>query len=49
VAQRRFRGYADYMETPEFEDALGRLRELARARPTAILCAEPCRGAVTGS
>jgi uncharacterized protein (DUF488 family) len=35
-----FRGYADYMETPAFEDALARLRELARARPTAILCAE---------
>jgi uncharacterized protein (DUF488 family) len=35
-----FRGYADYMETPGFEDALERLRELARARPTAILCAE---------
>ncbi len=35
-----FRGYADYMETPEFADALGRLRELARVRPTAILCAE---------
>jgi len=28
------------METPEFEDALERLRELAQARPTAILCAE---------
>src|SRR3989442_920933 len=35
-----FRGYADYMETPEFEDGLARLRELARARPTVILCAE---------
>ena len=35
-----FRGYADYMETPDFEAALARLRELARARPTAILCAE---------
>jgi uncharacterized protein (DUF488 family) len=35
-----FRGYADYMETPEFEGALVRLRDLARARPTAILCAE---------
>jgi len=35
-----FRGYADYMETPEFADALVRLRELARAGPTAILCAE---------
>ena len=35
-----FRGYADYMETPEFQAALARLRRLARARPTAILCAE---------
>jgi len=35
-----FRGYADYMETPEFEDALARLRDLARVGPTAILCAE---------
>jgi len=35
-----FRGYADYMETPAFEDALARLRELARTGPTAILCAE---------
>ena len=35
-----FRGYADYMETPEFADALARLRELTRAGPTAILCTE---------
>jgi len=35
-----FRGYADYMETPAFQDALTRLRDLARARPTAMLCAE---------
>ena len=35
-----FRGYADHMETTGFADALGRLRELARVRPTAILCAE---------
>jgi uncharacterized protein (DUF488 family) len=35
-----FRGYADYMETPDFEAAVARLRDLARARPTAILCAE---------
>ena len=35
-----FRGYADYMETPEFEHALARLLELARVRPSAILCAE---------
>src|SRR5437899_4960588 len=33
-----FRGYADYMETSGFEEALTRLRELARARPTAVLC-----------
>src|SRR5213083_1135264 len=35
-----FRGYADYMETPAFEDALARLRDLARVGATAILCAE---------
>ncbi len=35
-----FRGYADYMETPEFEDALARLRDLAPAGPTTIMCAE---------
>jgi len=35
-----FRGYADYMQTPAFEQALQRLLELARERPTAILCAE---------
>lgn len=35
-----FRGYADHMATPEFEDGLRRLRELARAGPVALLCAE---------
>lgn len=35
-----FRGYADYMETPEFQEALARLADVARARPTAVLCAE---------
>jgi uncharacterized protein (DUF488 family) len=35
-----FRGFADYMETPEFEKGLARLIELSRARPTAIMCAE---------
>lgn len=35
-----FRGYADYMETPPFQAALGRLVETARTRPSAILCAE---------
>lgn len=35
-----FRAYADHMETPEFVADLARLLELARARPTAVLCAE---------
>jgi uncharacterized protein (DUF488 family) len=35
-----FRGYADYMQTPEFERALEELTALARERRTAIMCAE---------
>lgn len=35
-----FRGYADYMETPDFQGALARLREFARDAPTAVMCAE---------
>ena len=35
-----FRAYADHMGTAEFEGDLTRLLELARARPTAVLCAE---------
>ncbi len=35
-----FRGYADHMATPEFEEGLRRLRELARSGPVALLCAE---------
>lgn len=35
-----FRGYADYMQTPEFARALDELIELARVSPTAIMCAE---------
>lgn len=35
-----FRGYADYMATPEFRRGLDALEELARERPTAIMCAE---------
>ena len=35
-----FRGYADYMQTPEFARALAELEALADARPTAIMCAE---------
>lgn len=35
-----FRGYADYMQTPEFEENLRRLIDLAAGRRTAIMCAE---------
>jgi uncharacterized protein (DUF488 family) len=35
-----FRGYADYMGTVAFADALGDLLEFARAAPTAVMCAE---------
>lgn len=35
-----FRGYADYMQTPEFEKGLQRLIKLAKQKKTAIMCAE---------
>ena len=35
-----FRGYADYMETPEFSAGLDRLIAVSRDRWTAIMCAE---------
>ncbi|MGH6993757.1 MAG: DUF488 family protein [Caulobacteraceae bacterium] len=35
-----FRGFADYMATPAFEEGLARLLALGRARRTAIMCAE---------
>jgi uncharacterized protein (DUF488 family) len=35
-----FRGYADYMETPEFKAALEELERVASAKRTAILCSE---------
>ena len=35
-----FRGFADYMQTPEFHENLERLIELAAVGPTAIMCAE---------
>jgi uncharacterized protein (DUF488 family) len=35
-----FRGYADYMATPEFTDALERVVMAARERRSAIMCAE---------
>jgi uncharacterized protein (DUF488 family) len=36
----QFRGYADHMGAVEFTAALKRLEDLARARPTAVMCAE---------
>jgi len=35
-----FRGYADYMQTEQFWAAIERLEAVARARRTAIMCAE---------
>ena len=35
-----FRGYADYMQTPAFEQALAELEEAARQQPTTTMCAE---------
>jgi uncharacterized protein (DUF488 family) len=35
-----FRGFADYMQTPEFDRAVARLLKIAREKHIAILCAE---------
>jgi uncharacterized protein (DUF488 family) len=35
-----FRGYADYMQTPEFDRGLQELIAVAEGRATAIMCAE---------
>lgn len=35
-----FRGYADYMETEEFEQGIARLIDIAQNRRTAIMCSE---------
>ncbi|HEY4837193.1 MAG TPA: DUF488 domain-containing protein [Candidatus Acidoferrales bacterium] len=35
-----FRGYADYMQTPEFDAGLQRLIKLARQKRSAMMCAE---------
>ncbi len=35
-----FRGYADYMQTQAFADALGELRDLAAKGAVAIMCSE---------
>ncbi len=35
-----FRGFADYMQTPEFAEALEKLVDRAREKPTVLMCAE---------
>ncbi len=35
-----FRGYADYMQTPDFEAGLNELITLGKKKPTAMMCAE---------
>ena len=35
-----FRGFADYMQTEPFREALAQLQKLAEEKPTAIMCAE---------
>lgn len=35
-----FRGYADYMETEEFEQAINKLQDIARKATTAFMCSE---------
>lgn len=35
-----FRGYADYMQTPEFDEAIDRLVTFGAEQQTAVMCAE---------
>jgi uncharacterized protein (DUF488 family) len=35
-----FRGYADYIDTPQFEEGLAQLLALVARAPTAVMCAE---------
>jgi len=35
-----FRGFADYMQTPQFKEGLERLLKLSDMKPTAVMCAE---------
>jgi uncharacterized protein (DUF488 family) len=37
---KSFRGYADYMQTNEFNEGLKQLESLAKEKTTAIMCAE---------
>jgi uncharacterized protein (DUF488 family) len=40
IREAQFRGYADHMATPEFNEALSIVLELASRAPTAVMCAE---------
>ncbi|MBV8950551.1 MAG: DUF488 domain-containing protein [Actinobacteria bacterium] len=40
LTNEAFRGYADYMETPEFADGVERLLERAHERRAAVMCSE---------
>jgi uncharacterized protein (DUF488 family) len=40
IRNESFRNYADYMLTPEFQQAAAGVRELAAEKPTAYMCAE---------
>ena len=42
--KRQFRGYADYMQTKEFTDALLKILVLARENRVALMCAEALPG-----
>jgi len=35
-----FRGFADYMQTEDFDNALGKLIRVASEKPTCVMCAE---------
>jgi len=35
-----FRGYADYMLTPEFQEAIAKFLQIAEKQPTTVMCAE---------
>lgn len=37
---KSFRGYADYMETEQFHQALGELKEIGKTKRTVYMCAE---------
>lgn len=37
---KSFRGFADYMQTPEFAAGLARAMKLAKSKPCALMCAE---------